>query len=176
MSITMNSFVPSSSTIERIRGRKPCSWVCGTLVALLSIGCGERPLPPGRPHDVVELNVKDKRLIVEVACDEGSRALGLMRRSHLPENHGMVFIYPSRRVMSFWMKNTTIPLSIAFISDEGVIQQVEDMEPNELRTTRSTQMLRYALEVNQGWFERNQVGVGDRIVDFDKLQRFVISP
>jgi uncharacterized membrane protein (UPF0127 family) len=64
------------------------------------------------------------------------------------------------------MRNTPIPLSIAFLDDEGTIRQIEDLQPNDESTTSSKYRLRYALEVNQGWFQRHGIGVGDTIADF----------
>ena len=145
------------------------------LLALLSVAGGcHKTEPPGRPYDRIRLEMKGQSLIVEVASHEHSRTLGLMHRESLPANEGMLFIFPKKRLLSFWMRNTTIPLSIAFIDDEGVIFKIEDMQPlEEKKRARSEEDCRYALEVNQGWFTNHGIGVGDRIDEFRaKVSRF----
>lgn len=102
-------------------------------------------------------------LRVEVADDGEERALGLMYRDRLPEDQGMLFVYPELDERNFWMKNTRIPLSIAFLADDGTIVHIADMQPQSLALTPSTQPVRYALEVNQGWFAQHGVQVGDRV-------------
>jgi uncharacterized membrane protein (UPF0127 family) len=101
---------------------------------------------------------------VEIADDASERALGLMHRTALAEGHGMLFVFPSEDKLSFWMKDTLIPLSIAFIDSEGRIVDLQDMKPldDDPPSYVSTKPARYALEVNQGFFEERGVEVGDR--------------
>lgn len=115
------------------------------------------------------IRVGDTSLRVEVAADEGSRAQGLMYRDSLPEGRGMLFVYPSARVRSFWMKNTRIPLSIAFADSDGTIVRIADMAPLDTSTTSSLTPARYALEVNQGWFERHGVERGGTLSDLPEV-------
>ena len=117
--------------------------------------CSAKSLP------TVILTVNGHEIIAEVADSADERATGLMNRKTLPENHGMLFVFDTDSQVSFWMKNTLIPLSIAFISSDGTIRQIEDMEPESLASTVSDRHVRYALEMNQGWFEENGVGPGD---------------
>ncbi|HZN58530.1 MAG TPA: DUF192 domain-containing protein [Planctomycetota bacterium] len=131
-----------------------------------SAGCGKPPPSPPGAWDRVGLDVGGKKLVVEVASDGPSRRLGLMNRPSLPENEGMLFIFPHTAQQSFWMKNTLIPLSIAFIDDSGKILEIHDMKAKDETSTWSKNGVRYALEVNQGWFDRNQVKVGDVFADF----------
>jgi uncharacterized protein len=102
---------------------------------------------------------------VEVADDLFERARGLMYRTALGENRGMLFVYPDERKLSFWMKNTLIPLSIAFIDSERRIVDIQDMKPLDDRPPHyvSSEPVQYALEVNRGFFERRSVRVGDRV-------------
>ncbi len=105
---------------------------------------------------------------VEVAKDRGSRERGLMFRTSMPADHGMVFVYPEPRVLRFWMRNTAIPLSIAFIEEvgegQGRIVNVVDMQPFVERPEAvSHQKVRLALEMNQGWFERHGIKAGDAV-------------
>lgn len=143
------------------------------LIQVALAGCSRRGEGVGRPHDLLKLEIGEASLVVEVACDEPSRALGLMNRESLPETHGMLFVFRTLEKQNFWMKNTLIPLSIAFISDDGEILQIEHMKPKDLRGTGSKHRVRYALEVNKGWFERHGIGTGARIQDFqEKIRRF----
>lgn len=107
------------------------------------------------------------RLAVEIAESPTARARGLMHRAKLPEGAGMLFVYPASAPREFWMKNTLIPLSVAFISGDFRILEILDMTPakggGEPPSYYSTHPARYALEVNRGWFERNGFGVGARV-------------
>jgi uncharacterized membrane protein (UPF0127 family) len=86
----------------------------------------------------------------------------MSHRDEVPENHGMLFIYPDLRPISFWMKDTKIFLSIAFFDDSGQIFSIQDMTPMQTeRTYNSLRPASYALEVNQGWFSKHGICVGD---------------
>ncbi|MDR1104745.1 MAG: DUF192 domain-containing protein [Treponema sp.] len=100
---------------------------------------------------------------VELARTEEERARGLMFRRSLEDGKGMLFIYEHEDNLSFWMSNTYIPLSIAFISREGRILEIHDMEPLNLNSVRSGAKARYALEVPRGWFSRAGIAPGDRL-------------
>ena len=97
----------------------------------------------------------------ELARTNEERMKGLMFRTSLPDGEGMLFIYDHDLQMSFWMKNTPLPLSIAFISAAGVILEIRDMEPHSVRSVQSARSCRYALEVARGWFDRAGVAAGD---------------
>jgi hypothetical protein len=107
---------------------------------------------------------EDKKieLDVELAITIAQRAYGLMYRKQLPENSGMIFLYDKDINGSFWMQNTYIPLSIAFFDADGKIIYITDMEPLTTDSHGPGRPFRAALEVNKGWFERNNVTVGDR--------------
>ena len=111
----------------------------------------------------VTIGVGREDFVVEVARSSEEQARGLMERKHLGEREGMIFVYAADRRMSFWMKNTLIPLSIAFLAADGEILQIEDMKPLDLTPVTSQRSARYALEVNQGAFERAGARVGDRV-------------
>jgi len=102
-------------------------------------------------------------ITVEIARTEEEKAKGLMHRKELPDGEGMLFFYDRDQQMSFWMKNTLIPLSIAFIATDGRIIEIRDMQPHDLSSVRSSRSVRYALETPQGWFERTGVKAGDVI-------------
>ena len=126
------------------------------------MGLGPSPLLKASQRFTLE--IADQTLILEVAATNETRQRGLMHRKQMPEDRGMLFAYSTPAILHFWMKNTFLPLSIAFIADDGRIVNIENMEPlEELPGASSLEPVRYALEVNQGWFERNGVKAGDSI-------------
>ena len=102
-------------------------------------------------------------LTVEIASTPEERQKGLMDRRSLDPGRGMLFVFEDERQVSFWMKDTSIPLSIAFISADGTIRQIEDMEPFSLAPVDSRRHVLYALEVNKGLFAQRGVKAGDRL-------------
>jgi len=111
------------------------------------------------------LHIDDIRLNVEIAQDPESLEKGLMFRRKLPEDQGMLFVFPYEHVLSFWMRNTYIPLDIAFIDASGKVIDIQYMEPiDESKHYVSSGPALYALEVNGGWFARHQLGVGAMVV------------
>ena len=102
-------------------------------------------------------------LSIEVADTPVERSIGLMNRESLAENAGMLFDFQTDVQAGFWMKNTLIPLSIAFIDKDGVIVHIEDMEPQTDNLHFSPSLYRYAIEVNQGWYADNGIAVGDTV-------------
>lgn len=154
----------------------------------LGMGCQEREtpssqMPPGAlgPLQTVTANINGTSVEIEVAVTLPEQRQGLMYRESMPENHGMLFVYRQPQYLSFWMKNTRIPLSIAFIREDGVITDILDMQPHTgpfdpQEHYASTQKCIYALEMNQGWFERNGVQRGDRLdLPRDEIQRMIES-
>lgn len=104
-------------------------------------------------------------LKVEIAQDEETRMHGLMYREDMPEDEGMLFVFSEQRILSFWMRNTFIPLDIAFINTEGLIVDIKRMEPlDESRQYISLAPALYALEVNAGWFEKNKIKIGSEVL------------
>tara|TARA_A100001011_G_scaffold142995_1_gene150983 strand:+ start:1268 stop:1666 length:399 start_codon:yes stop_codon:yes gene_type:complete len=108
---------------------------------------------------------------IELANTFESRQRGLMNRDALPHDAGMLFAFPDCSQRNFWMRNTYIPLSIAYISEDNEILNIENMYPFDERHTPSAGPAKYALEMNQGWFENNGISVGDLV---EGLTEFVI--
>jgi len=108
-------------------------------------------------------NAAPVEITVEIARTDEERSKGLMYRESLPDGEGMLFVFDRDQQLSFWMKNTIIPLSIAFIASDGFIIEIKDMQPNDLNSVRSSRSVRYALEVPQGWFRRVNVKAGDQV-------------
>ena len=109
------------------------------------------------------IKIKDKKIYIEIALTPEERQKGLMGRDFLPEENGMLFVFESDMIVSFWMKDTKIPLSIAFITKDGVIIGIYDMEPYSLAPVSSIYPVRYALEVNKGLFNKLGITAGDKI-------------
>jgi hypothetical protein len=112
----------------------------------------------------VELRVGDAQLSAEVACDREAQARGLMHRDSLGEGEAMLFAFERPSWLSFWMKDTSIPLTVAYLDAQGVIRELHDLQP--LSTTRIDSQgpdLQFALEVPRGWFLRHGVGVGSAV-------------
>lgn len=122
------------------------------------------------------ISIKGKTIIIECAYTNQTRSKGLMHRKYLPENSGMLFIYPDERILEFWMKNTRIPLSIAFIKSDGTIVDIKPMYPYSLETVTSEQPVKYALEMNFGWFDRNNIKVGDKVEISDVIRKLKAEP
>jgi len=99
----------------------------------------------------------------EIAKTPEERNKGLMYRKSLKDGHGMLFVFEKDDVLSFWMKNTFIPLSIAFIAYDGRIIDIKDMYPHDTNSVKSSRSARYALEAPQGWFLRAGVNEGDTV-------------
>ena len=125
-------------------------------------GDGDRRLPTVT-ITLVDGAGRRSDLTAELARSSAERSRGLMFREKLPEERGMLFDFESETKGGFWMKNTTIPLSIAFIANDGVILETQDMEPLSEKLHAPARPYRYALEVNQGWFDRHGLGFGDRV-------------
>lgn len=133
------------------------------VLVLAACGNGTPPAVPGAQLPVAWLAVGDHRITAEIAQRPADRARGLMFRESLPPDHGMLFLFPDETVQSFWMRNTTIPISIAYADARGRIVRIADLEPLDERPVTSVGPARYALEMNRGWFSAHAVVAGDRI-------------
>ena len=102
-------------------------------------------------------------ITAEIASTPQSRMIGLMMRERLAPNHGMVFVFEDKSQHCFWMRNTLIPLSIAFIDDDGTVVSIADMAPKSEASTCPQRPVRYALEMDQGWFAKRGVTAGTKI-------------
>lgn len=152
---------------------QPAATVAPTSAASAVVSPTPRPavtLPPGvsgEPQALPEAPITFEtdggtvEMTAEIADEGAAHGLGLMFRESLPEDHGMLFVFDSERGHSFFMRNTIIPLSLAYIRADGTISQIDDMEPLSEDSHPSVEPALYALEVNRGWFERNGVEVGD---------------
>jgi hypothetical protein len=133
------------------------------LAALLALPAAADPLV------TYPLKIKGHSVRAELADTDQARMTGLMFRDSLPESSGMLFVYEREERAAMWMKNTYVPLSVAFIDRRGVILNVEDMEPLTLDSHASVGLAKYALEMNRGWFKKRGIKKGDKVVGLDKL-------
>ena len=125
------------------------------------LGCSNHS--PISNKNTYEIKINDKTSHAEVAFTQKDRTIGLMFRDTLGKDHGMLFIYPQEQNLSFWMKNTKIPLAIAFINSEEIITQIDSMTPYSLMSHTSKEKVKYALEMEQGWFSKNGIKVGNKV-------------
>jgi uncharacterized membrane protein (UPF0127 family) len=125
----------------------------------------------GAEPSTVELSIKGHRVVAEVAGTVQARAIGLMNRFSLRPDHGMLFVFEEPQPQAFWMKNTYIPLSIAFIDATGRIINIEDMAPQTETTHPSRGPALYALEMKKGWFAERGIGEGDRAEGLEKAPK-----
>ena len=154
-----------SQRIHMLKGSSFCTLllaVCGILVA-----CGKsEPTATWEPGDKVAIAVGEASvpLQVELAMTPASQTRGLMKRETLAEDGGMLFIFDNPAPRSFWMKNTWIPLDIAYIDAKGVIREIHTMYPNNQNSVKSVSKdIQFALETNRGWFASHEIRSGATI-------------
>ena len=111
----------------------------------------------------VRLTAGIHNINAELASTPPQREIGLMFRSVMPANDGMLFVFEQPSQQCFWMKNTLIPLSIAFIGDDGSVVNIDDMKPQTLDSHCSARPVRFVLEMNEGWFAKRGIKAGSRL-------------
>jgi uncharacterized protein len=127
--------------------------------ALLLLATGAASAQQGA-FPVTKLSAGMHLIKAEVAATDPHRQQGLMYREKMANNDGMVFVFAQPATQCMWMKNTLLPLSVAFIDDQGKIVNIEDMKPQTLESHCSTKPVRYALEMNLGWFKQKNIKPG----------------
>lgn len=135
-------------------------------VAAMTFGTARAQGQP--PLATVQLQIGLYLIKAEVASTYGTRMQGLMQREKMAPNEGMLFVFPDRDRQCMWMKNTLLPLSVAFMDDAGTILNVEDMKPQTEDSHCSAKPARYALEMNLGWFKSKNIKPGTKVVGLDK--------
>jgi hypothetical protein len=123
----------------------------------LSAAAGAQQLPE------IALTVNGQKLTAEVAHTDSTRTQGLMHRRILPEDRGMLFVFTGVARHAMWMMNTYIPLSVAFLDENGTIINIEDMKPHTQDTHPAAKPAKYALEVNLGWFRKHGIKPGAKV-------------
>jgi uncharacterized membrane protein (UPF0127 family) len=144
------------------------------LAAWLPVGCGKPPAAPApRPVEsdaptaaqpklpTMKLYIGPLTMETELALSPRQQETGMMFRKETSDGEGMIFVFPQPQQASFWMKNTHVPLSIAYIGPNGAILEIHDLQPlNENAVRANSGQVLFALETPQGWFKRNNIGPG----------------
>ena len=112
----------------------------------------------------VELTAGMHRIDAQVAQSSAERQIGLMHRKNMPQHEGMLFVFEQPATQCFWMKNTLLPLTAAFVADDGSIVNLADMQPQSEASHCSQKPVRYVLEMNQGWFAQKHLKAGNKLV------------
>ncbi len=135
---------------------------------LLAIALAAAALQACAQMPEIPLTIAGHKLTAEVAATDPERMQGLMHRRMMPENRGMVFVFTSVAKHAMWMENTYIPLSVAFIDSDGIITNIEDMKPQTRDSHPAVKPVRYALEMNLGWFAKRGIKAGAKIEGLEK--------
>lgn len=136
------------------------------LAALVALSAASGPAVGQLP--TLELSAGIHLIRAEVANTFDSRARGLMFRKSLGANSGMLFVFPDVSPHCMWMKNTYVPLSVAFMDEQGTIVSIHDMKPHDETSHCAAKPARFALEMNQGWFAQKGIKAGARISGLEK--------
>ena len=134
-----------------------------TLVAMAMVSPGANAQTGPQKLPTTQLTAGMHLIRAEVADDDGERQIGLMHRPSMGASDGMVFVFEQPGVQCFWMRNTLIPLSAAFIDDSGTIVNIEDMKPQSDDSHCSKKPVRFVLEMNKGWFDKRGLKAGSVI-------------
>ena len=137
--------------------------VVGLATAIAAVPAGAQPGKPNTGLPVIKLTIEGHAIDAEVAATAERRYTGLMHRFSMPTDHGMLFVYAVPHPQSYWMRNTYIPLSIAFIDVAGRIINIEDMSPQDERSKWSAGPALYALEMKKGWFAQKGIRPGAKV-------------
>ncbi|MGH8707586.1 MAG: DUF192 domain-containing protein [Burkholderiales bacterium] len=136
-----------------------------TLLVAAGAAAAQQPMLP-----TVQLGAGMHLIRAEVAARDAARAMGLMHRTALAPNGGMLFVFDDHAVHCMWMKNTPLPLSVAFIDEDGAIINIADMQPHTEDSHCAARPARYALEMAQGWFAERGIRAGFRLRGLEKLK------
>ncbi len=134
-----------------------------TLAVLLWSGHAIAQSAPQLDLPREQLSASLHRIDAQVAATVTERQVGLMMRAEMPQHEGMLFVFDEPSVQCFWMKNTLLPLTAAFVDDHGRIVNLVDMQPQTTESHCSAEPVRYVLEMNQGWFAQRHIAAGARL-------------
>ncbi|MDD2668134.1 DUF192 domain-containing protein [Zoogloea sp.] len=138
--------------------------VCAGVLAVAAV-----PVLADSPMPLTELSIGMYRIEAEVAATQDHRMVGLMQRRSMPANHGMLFVFTEQQRHCMWMRNTLLPLSVAFLDEQGRILNVEDMQPQTEDNHCAAKPARFALEMNLGWFKQKGLAAGTKINGVERL-------
>lgn len=149
-----------------VMGRSFALFVCGAVCSFIvtaGLSCTGSSLQTQKLK-IISSDGSEHYITAELALTPDEQSRGYMFRKKINDGRGMLFVFEYDKQASFWMKNTIVPLSIAYIDSRGKIRDIFDMTPQSLAPVRSSVSVRYALEVPAGWFERSKISVGDTVV------------
>ncbi len=148
-------------TLTKIRS----ACAAGAWVLALAVGGTASAQNGGQPQDLptVTLHAGMHNIVAQVAKTADQRQIGLMFRKEMAGHEGMIFVFEEPATQCFWMRNTLLPLSAAFVADDGSIVNIEDMKPQSDQSHCSTKPVRYVLEMNVGWFAKRGLKAGTKI-------------
>ena len=126
------------------------------------------PAPSQAGANFIELSVGMYRIEAEIAADPERRATGLMHREAMPTLNGMLFVFPFLATHCMWMRNTLLPLSVAFLDEDGRVINIAEMKPKTEDNHCAARPARYALEMNTGWFARRSISPGMKITGLER--------
>ncbi|MBC7957151.1 MAG: DUF192 domain-containing protein [Cytophagales bacterium] len=129
----------------------------------LTLGCTAFAQEGPQSLPMITLSAGIHNIQAQLAQSPDQRSTGLMFRKSMPNNEGMLFVFEAPAKQCFWMKNTLLPLSTAFIADNGTVVNIEDMKPETLDSHCSQKPVRYVLEMNQGWFAKRGIKAGSKL-------------
>lgn len=143
---------------------KILSFLAIPLISIFLCACSDANLKKTDPDYKFEQKIGSVSFLSKIAVSELEKARGLMNIDSLPENEGMIFVNEFPTMCSYWMKNTKVPLDIAFIDPFGTILEIRQMFPHDTTPVRSKSAnVLYCLEMNQGWFAKNKIKSGDKL-------------
>jgi uncharacterized membrane protein (UPF0127 family) len=149
----MTSALPSFTMLKRL--------LLSCWLVTLAASAPAQSTPQSLP--TIKLGAGIHNIAAQVAQTPEQRATGLMFRTSMPTNEGMLFVFEQPAKQCFWMKNTLLPLSAAFISDNGTVLNIEDMQPQSLDSHCSAAPVRFVLEMNRGWFAKRGIKPGAKL-------------
>lgn len=164
--MTLLFFVPFRSfcnTTRGLAGRSATFWIAFSLLLAGSEASAQSNLGPQLGLPRTQLTAGMHRLDVQLAQTPEQRQIGLMWRKDMPVHEGMLFVFEQAATQCFWMRNTLIPLTAAFLEDDGTIVNLADMQPQSDDSHCSSKPVRFVLEMNQGWFAKRQIKAGYKL-------------
>ncbi len=141
------------------------------LITFCNVSCNnekksviEKKSPPESFQTFFEITLAENIIEVQLALSDDERQKGLMHRKEIGENQGMLFVFPNKQQMGFWMRNTNIPLDIGYFDSKGVLKEIYPMYPHDEKSIKSiSDQIQFALEMNRGWFSNKGVRIGSAI-------------
>ncbi|HEX8525167.1 MAG TPA: DUF192 domain-containing protein [Tepidisphaeraceae bacterium] len=130
---------------------------------LIAIGCADTQPTTAPSLPTTQMQIGSKTFALEIARNDADRERGLMRRDSMPADHGMIFVFPKPQMMSFWMKNTRIPLDILYIDADGKVLSIKQMKPYDITPVPSLKPAKYAIELNKDAASGAGVKEGDQL-------------